>query len=538
MSGQTKSTAEEVLANIRHGLRTPLNHIIGYGDLLLEDASVLEEESVARLKSVRANALLILEQIQHWLSPGESQTPREKIKALRSGIAEPLDLIIGNAGKLSQKLRGGALLDVLRIKVASRDLLAFVQGNEGNQDSTAIGKTRVHPSRSPDFRLRTVSLPSRLLVVDDDEVNCDVLQRLLVRNGHTVSCVGSGAEALDLLREPVFDLVLLDVVMPGLSGVQVLERLKASEILHRIPVIMMSALDEVEGAAHCIEMGAEDYLLKPFDPTLLRARLHSALDRKRLHEAEQERTAELELASESLKRANEDLNSFAFAASHDLQEPLRTITTTLQRLQLERDLAPEQHVLLERTIEGARRMSHLIRDLLVYSLPSSQERVLETVDSENSLEDALTNLRQSIGESGATVTHDPLPTILFDRAQLGRLFQNLIGNAIKYRSQKPPEICVTAANKDEQWVFSVRDNGIGIDQKYRRTIFEPFKRLHGHELPGTGLGLAICARIVEGSGGRIWVESEPGEGSAFFFTVRCNHGAPVAGGVERSRSGP
>ena len=536
MSGQTKSTAEEVLADIRHGLRTPLNHIIGYSDLLLEDAGVLEEESVAQLKSVRANALLILEQIQHWLSRGESQTPREKIKALRSGIAEPLDLIIGNAGKLSQKLRGGALLDVLRINVASRDLLAFVQGNEGNQGSAAIGKTRVHPSRSPDFRLRTVSLPSRLLVVDDDEVNCDVLRRLLVRNGHTVSCVRSGAEALDLLRESVFDLVLLDVVMPGLSGVQVLERVKASEVLHRIPVIMMSALDEVEGAAHCIEMGAEDYLLKPFDPTLLRARLHSALERKRLHEAEKERTAELELASESLKRANEDLNRFAFAASHDLQEPLRTITTTLQRLQLERDLAPEQHVLLERTIEGARRMSHLIRDLLVYSLPSSQERVLETVDSENSLEDALTNLRQSIGESGATVTHDPLPTILFNRAQLGRLFQNLIGNAIKYRSQKPPEICVTAANTDEQWVFSVRDNGIGIDQKYHRTIFEPFKRLHGHEFPGTGLGLAICARIVEGSGGRIWVESEPGEGSAFFFTVRCNHGAPVAGGVERPRS--
>jgi two-component system sensor histidine kinase/response regulator len=527
MSGQTKSPAEEVLADFRHRLRTPLNHIIGYGDLLLEDAGVLEEESVAQLKSLRANALLILEQIQHRLSPGGGQTPREKINALRAGIAEPLDLIIGDAGKLSQNLRGGALLDVLRIQVASRDLLAFAQGNEGNEGNDAIGNARVHTSRPPDFRLGTVSLPSRLLVVDDDEANCDVLRRQLVRNGHTVSCVGSGAEALDLLREPVFDLVLLDVVMPGLSGFQVLERLKASEILCNIPVIMMSALDEAEGAAHCIQMGAEDYLHKPFDPVLLRARLHSALERKRLHEAEKERTAELELASQSLKRANEDLNRFAFAASHDLQEPLRTITTTLQLLsrQFERDLAPEQQVLLELTIDGARRMSHLIKDLLAYSLASSQERVLESVDSEHTLGDALINLRQSIEESGATVTYDPLPTILFGRAQLGQLFQNLIGNAIKYRSQRPPEIHVTAAKEGERWVFSVRDNGIGIDQQYRQTIFEPFRRLHGQGLPGTGLGLAICARIVEGYGGRIWVDSEPGEGSAFFFTGGFQAGA-------------
>ena len=542
MRGHTTSPADDVLADFRHRLRTPLNHIIGYGDLLLEDGDSLHDESIVQLKIIRVNARLILEQLQHRLSPGEEQTPGEKLTALRAGIAAPLDLIIGAAGKLSQVLRGGALLDVLHINAASRDLLAFAQGKElddyGNDPvhdgKRVTGEAKDQPSRPADFRPDTVSpLPSRLLMVDDDEANCDVLRRQLMRDGHTVTCVTSGAEALEMLREPAIDLILLDVMMPGMSGFQVLQRLKASETLCNIPVIMMSALDEAESAAHCIEVGAEDYLLKPFDPVLLRARLHSALEGKRLHEAGKERTAELELVSQSLKRANEDLNRFAFAASHDLQEPLRTIATTLQLLSLQagHHMVPEQHVLLERAIDGACRMSELIKDLLAYSLASSKDRILELVSGEETLCATLTNLRQATEESGATVTHDPLPTILFDRAQLGQLFQNLIGNAIKYRGERPPKIHLSAANDEEHCVFSVRDNGIGIDPQYMQRIFEPFQRLHGHALPGTGLGLTICARIVEGSGGRIWVDSEPGEGSVFFFTVRRNTAAASVGGT-------
>jgi light-regulated signal transduction histidine kinase (bacteriophytochrome) len=281
-------------------------------------------------------------------------------------------------------------------------------------------------------------------------------------------------------------------------------------------------------------MGAEDYLLKPFDPVLLRARLHSALERKRLQEAAKERTAELEKASLNLARANEDLNRFAFAASHDLQEPLRTITTTLQLLarQFERKLDPEQDTLFDLAIDGARRMSELIKDLLAYSVATSRERVREMVDGKATLEDALTNLRQSIKESGAAVTHDPLPQIFFDRAQLGQLFQNLIGNAIKYRGDRPPAVHVSARREDRHWLFSITDNGMGIEDEYRQTIFEPFRRLHGRGLPGTGLGLAICARIVEGFGGRIWVESEPDRGSVFYFTV--NH--PETSSEEASKT--
>ena len=521
-SQRENDQGEELLGDFRHRLRTPLNHIIGYSDLLLEEPQGLEAADVAQLEIIRANAHLILEQVQHRLAPGENQNPGDKMAALRTEIAAPLDLIITGAGRLSQQLQGGALLDMLRIAVAARDLLAFMQSTD------TIVKVRNESSRAPDFQPVLIpSLPSRLLVVDDDDTNCEVLQRQLVRGGHTVTCVGSGREALELLRDSAFDLVLLDVMMPGMSGFDVLQRLKTSETMRNIPVIMMSVLDELEIAAHCIQMGAEDYLLKPFDPVLLRARLHSALERRRLHEAAKERTEELERASQKLARANEDLNRFAFAASHDLQEPLRTITTTLQLLarDFEKELAPEQNGLLELAIDGALRMSLLIKDLLAYSVATSRERVLELVDAESIFEDTLTNLRQSIEESGASVTHEPLPTIPFDRAQLGQLLQNLIGNAIKYRAERRAEIHVKAVKEDQQWVFSVRDNGMGIDEEYLRTVFEPFRRLHGRGLPGTGLGLAICARIVEGFDGRIWVESEPGAGSTFRFTVKRQEAA-------------
>ncbi|HWE49508.1 MAG TPA: response regulator [Bryobacteraceae bacterium] len=512
--------ADDSLADLRHRLRTPLNHIVGYSELLLEEYegvnSTIDEESLAQLKTIKANANLILAHIQHRLSTDDDNALSERLSELRTGIEEPLDLIIGNAARLTQRLRGSNLLDILRINAASMDLLWFAHGNQ------IAGTPLNNTTRPPDADSAAASPhPSRLLVVDDDEANCDVLRRQLERNGHSVTCVSRGSDALDALREEQFDLVLLDVIMPGMSGFDVLQEIKHTPASSDLPVIMMSALDELESAAHCIQMGAEDYLLKPFDPVLLRARLHSALERKRLHQAEKDRTQELEKASQNLKRANEDLHRFAFAASHDLQEPLRTVVTALQLLSGDAAtvVSAEQRNLIGMAVDAAQRMRTLITDLLAYSLASGQDRVREVTSSEEALEAAMTNLHQSIEETGATITHDPLPRILFDRAHLGQLFQNLIGNAIKYRRSEPPKIHLTAARQGQDWIFSVRDNGMGIDGAHLKTIFEPFRRLHGRNLPGTGLGLPICERIVEGFGGRIWVESEPGKGSVFFFSA-------------------
>lgn len=519
---QAGVSPDESLADLRHRLRTPLNHIVGYSELLLEESDaggpVFDADSVSQLKAIKANAHLILAQIQRRLSADEDQEISERLAGFRTGIEEPLELIIGNAARLTQRMRGANLLDMLRINAASMDLLWFAHGND------LKGAPLATTARPPEPDLTGVSpLPSRLLVVDDDEANCDVLHRQLARNGHTVTCVSRGGAALEALRAETFDLVLLDVIMPGMSGFDVLQEIKRDPAFSDLPVIMMSALDELESAAHCIQMGAEDYLLKPFDPVLLRARLHSALERKRLHEAEKDRTEELERASQSLKRANEDLHRFAFAASHDLQEPLRTVVTALQMLSGDATgAAADRHQLMELAIDASRRMSALISDLLAYSLASAQDRVRTATSSEDALEGAMTNLRQSIEETGATITHDALPEILFDRARLGQLFQNLVGNAIKYRSSLPPEVHVTAARQGDQWIFTVRDNGMGIDAAHLKTIFEPFRRLHGRDLPGTGLGLPICERIVEGFGGSIWVESEPGKGSVFYFSVAAD----------------
>jgi len=531
----TSLSPEESLADLRHGLRTPLNHIIGYSELLLGELTA-QPEATHELRRVWDFAQMILELIRHCLAPDAAGSADEKIATLRAEIETPVAAIAGTLGPLAGYLRGTALLDLLRINLACIELLAFAQG-EGAPRLDFVARfsapklyesTSADGSASSDGALLDVaqtspagSSSSRILAVDDDEANRDMLSRQLSRYGHMAASVESGEAALRTLREQDFDLVLLDVMMPEMSGIEVLRVIKSSTQLAGIPVIMISALDELEGAARCIEMGAEDYLLKPVDPVLLRARVHSALERNRLHEAEKDRTRALEKASQDLARANEDLNSFAFAASHDLQEPLRTITTTLQLLQLhlEEQLTGEQRELIQLASDGALRMKNLISDLLAYSLASSQNRALEHVTLEAAMDEAVINLRQAIEESGASVTRGDVPSILGDRAQLVPLFQNLIGNAIKYRSERPPRVHVSCERHADHWIIAVEDNGMGIEEQYLRAIFQPFRRLHGSNLPGTGLGLAICQRIVEGFGGRIWVESEAGAGSVFYFTV-------------------
>ena len=172
-------------------------------------------------------------------------------------------------------------------------------------------------------------------------------------------------------------------------------------------------------------------------------------------------------------------------------------------------------------VDGSNRMQGLIQDLLIYSRAGTTDKALHQISSEKALQDALANLRATIEESGAVVTHDSLPSLTSDDAQLIQVFQNLVGNAIKYHGPELPHVHVSAAkNGGKQWIFSVRDNGLGIDPQYFDRIFVIFQRLHGREdFKGTGIGLAICKKIVERLGGRIWVESQPKEGSTFYFAL-------------------
>jgi PAS domain S-box-containing protein len=238
-------------------------------------------------------------------------------------------------------------------------------------------------------------------------------------------------------------------------------------------------------------------------------------ERRRAEEA-------LRRAVADLKRSNEELQQFAYVASHDLQEPLRAVASFTQLLseRYKGKLDKDADEFIAFAVGGANRMQTLINDLLSYSRLETRGKPPEPTDSHDALGQALANLGTAIRESVALVTNDDLPKVLADEGQLVQLFQNLIGNAVKFHGKEPPRVHVSAALQGREWLFSVRDNGIGIAQEYQERIFSIFQRLHSREeYPGTGIGLALCKRIVERHGGTIRVESEPGSGSTFFFTL-------------------
>ncbi len=273
---------------------------------------------------------------------------------------------------------------------------------------------------------------------------------------------------------------------------------------------------------------AEEALRKAHDELEIRveertAELAEANEALRAEIAERQRVEEaLRERTEALERSNRELEQFAYIASHDLQEPLRMVTSYLQLLErrYKDSLDSDADEFIAYAVDGAARMQGLINDLLMYSRVGTRGKPLEPTDCSAVLKSVLANLQVAIEENGAVVTYDTLPTVMADETQLMRVFQNLISNAIKFRSDLPPEIHVEIERNDGEWLFSVRDNGIGIAPQYFERIFIIFQRLHNRsKYPGTGIGLAVCKKIVERHGGRICVASEPEKGSTFYFTI-------------------
>jgi PAS domain S-box-containing protein len=255
-----------------------------------------------------------------------------------------------------------------------------------------------------------------------------------------------------------------------------------------------------------------------------RKRAEEALDehRKHLEELVGERTAELANKLQELARSNRDLEQFAYVASHDLQEPLRMVASYTQLLakRYRGKLDSDADEFIGFAVDGATRMQQLIEDLLSYARLTTRGKALTWTESGSSCDAAVKNLQGALQQTSAVVRVGTLPKVLADPSQMTMLFQNLIGNAIKYHDHRTPEIEIEARLEGEEWIFSVRDNGIGIDPQYSERIFQMFQRLHTRkDYAGTGIGLAVCKKIVERHGGRIWVDSQPGEGSTFLFTI-------------------
>jgi len=241
------------------------------------------------------------------------------------------------------------------------------------------------------------------------------------------------------------------------------------------------------------------------------------------------RRAERELAARArdLERSNADLEQFAYAASHDLQEPLRMVASYVQLLarRYKGKLDKDADEFIAFAVDGAERMQRLIRDLLTYSRVTRMGRSMESVDLAQAVRSALANLKVAVEESAAAVTCDPLPVVKGDATAVTALFQNLLGNAIKFRNERSPRVHVGVRRQGDEWLFAVRDNGIGFDPQYAERIFVIFQRLNTRDrYEGSGIGLAICKKIIERMGGRIWVETSPGEGSTFFFTLPATAG--------------
>jgi len=249
------------------------------------------------------------------------------------------------------------------------------------------------------------------------------------------------------------------------------------------------------------------------------ARIQAEQELKSLNEELEQRVAE---RTQELMRSNEELEQFAYVASHDLQEPLRMVGSYMQLIEsrYRGKLDADADKFIGFAVDGAKRMQALIRGLLAYSRVGARAKHFGKADCEELFKSAIADLRLAVEESGASITHDRLPTVNADKTQLTQLFQNLLSNALKFRGQEKPQVHVSALQNDHVWTFSIKDNGIGIDPHFFERIFIIFQRLHARgEYPGTGIGLAVCKKIVERHGGKIWVESEPGRGTTFFFTI-------------------
>ena len=461
------TTRTSVSSRLLHDLRSPLNQIIGYSEMLTEDADgPRREELVDDLHKVRDAGRRMLALLEENFTSVTEETARNVTTAV-----------------------------------------------------AADQHARVWLPKSE----QAVGAPGLLLVVDDDATNRDVLSRRLRRQGHVVQTAGDGRDALRLMGETAFDVVLLDIMMPDMDGYEVLGRIKSDPLLRHVPVIMISAIDEVQSVVRCIAAGAEDYLAKPFDPTLLKARIGASLERKRGRDRETVLYEQLQknyVRLQEVEKLRDDMRNMIV---HDLRSPLTAVLVGIEMVEAGGELTATQREMLAIATTGGKTLLDMINDLLDVEKMESGSTVLryEQLTAAMLLAAAVKQLGPLAAIEGTALVTEvasDLQPFAGDANKLSRTLVNLVANAIKFT--RDGTVTITASHPIRESIcFAVTDTGGGIPAEAFGRIFEKFGQLDGQNRVGTGLGLAFCRLAVEAHGGSIGVESTVGSGSTFSFTI-------------------
>jgi signal transduction histidine kinase len=355
-----------------------------------------------------------------------------------------------------------------------------------------------------------------ILLVDDTPDNLRVLSAMLTNQGYEVRKALNGQRAIASVQSDPPDLILLDIRMPGMDGYAVCQQLKSDSKTCDVPVIFISALDDVLDKVKAFAVGGVDYVTKPFQEMEVLARIEHQLCIQRLKQQLLEHNQEL-------ARSNQELEQFAHVVSHDLQQPLQSITGFAKLMLIKYQNQLDQAALdyLNRIHGSGDRMQRLIQDLLSYSKTGLHDQEMQVVDLNIVLKQVLENLDGSIKHNQVTLDCNSLPTVMGHETQLIQLFQNLISNAIKFVEPGViPQIEISSLEQGDWWLFEIHDHGIGIDAQYLEKVFDMFQRTKSAEsYSGTGIGLATCKKIVKNHGGQLWATSQLGIGTTFHFTL-------------------
>ncbi len=366
-----------------------------------------------------------------------------------------------------------------------------------------------------------------ILLFEDNLGDASLLEEMLeeFKNLYSLKNVETLEEGLNALNTTYFDIILLDLGLPDSDGIDTL--IEVNKKTPNMPIIVLTGLNNEEIGILAVKMGAQDYLIKrEIDSKLLTRSINYSIERKKI-EIELQKTQEsleekVKERTKALEQSNKELKQFAYIASHDLKEPLRMITSFLQLLERRYGdkLDQDANEFIGFAVDGAKRLNEMIDDLLEFSKVTRKEIEYSKVDINKVLKQTKMYLKIAIEDNNAEINYNILPIIYGDEMLMVLLFQNIIGNSIKYRSEKIPKIDISATKQSNNYLFAIKDNGIGMSSEHLERIFTIFQRLHTKDkYEGTGIGLAIAQKIVTQHRGKIWAESELGEGTTFYFTI-------------------